>query len=87
MEITCSHSGKRLQLADDKVPARPFAIGCPGCRQKIRVDPTAPAPTSGSDQLLDGMMDMMIAQRMFMANLRAAQAADEMLESAIEIGD
>ena len=32
-------------------------------------------------------IEMMIAQRMFMANLRAAQAADEMLETATELID
>lgn len=40
-----------------------------------------------SDPLLGSMVDMMIAQRMFMANLRAAQVADEILEGATDLID
>ncbi len=47
MEITCTHCHKRLQLADDKVPARAFTVACPGCQGKIRVDPAAGREGSG----------------------------------------
>ena len=52
MRIDCTHCGKALQLPDEKVPAQAFALTCPACQQKFRVDPpsqpdpedTRPAP-------------------------------------------
>jgi len=43
--------------------------------------------TDGGDRLLDGMMNMLIAQRMFMASVRAARVADQMLGEAVELGE
>ena len=39
MEVTCTHCGHLARLPTDKVPDRPFAFGCPKCKQKVRVDP------------------------------------------------
>lgn len=41
MQITCSHCQRTLTLPDEKVPAQPFAVTCPGCRERIQVDPAA----------------------------------------------
>lgn len=49
MRISCTHCGKNLGIPDDKVPAKPFALTCPSCQKRFRVDPaeqergTAPA--------------------------------------------
>lgn len=48
MRIDCESCGKALQVPDDKVPDRVFSLTCPGCQNKITVDPNqgaeAPAP-------------------------------------------
>jgi len=41
MQITCSHCQRTLTLPDEKVPAQPFALTCPGCQARIQVDPAA----------------------------------------------
>ena len=53
------------------------------------IDPVSPMSPSGnpSDQLLTAFADMLIAQRLFMAILRAARTSDEMLETTVRIGD
>lgn len=43
MQITCSHCQRELNLPDEKVPAQAFALTCPGCQNRIQVDPTEPA--------------------------------------------
>lgn len=40
MLITCTHCSRQLNLADEKVPNRAFALTCPGCKGRIEVDPT-----------------------------------------------
>ncbi|HEX9734739.1 MAG TPA: zinc-ribbon domain-containing protein [Thermoanaerobaculia bacterium] len=42
MKITCSHCQRTLSLPDEKVPARPFAVTCPGCQARVQVDPSPP---------------------------------------------
>lgn len=39
MQITCTHCGQQLMLADDKVPSRPFALVCPHCKGRVRITP------------------------------------------------
>lgn len=41
MRIDCEHCGKAMQVPDDKVPHRVFTLTCPGCQNKITVDPSA----------------------------------------------
>jgi hypothetical protein len=43
MRVDCQSCGKALNVPDDKVPARAFTLTCPGCQNKISVDPTAVA--------------------------------------------
>ena len=40
MQITCDHCQRQISLPDEKVPTGPFALTCPGCRERIQVDPT-----------------------------------------------
>jgi Flagellar basal body rod FlgEFG protein C-terminal len=44
----------------------------------------APAPESGTQDLAGAMVDMMIAQRAFAAQLRVIRTADDMLKDSIE---
>lgn len=52
MRIDCDSCGKAMQVPDEKVPDRAFTLTCPGCQNKITVDPAAkpaseePAPTA-----------------------------------------
>ena len=53
MRIDCETCGKAMQVPDEKVPDRVFSLTCPGCQNKITVDPTqnqedavAPAPAA-----------------------------------------
>lgn len=46
MLITCTNCQKALNLADDKIPSRPFVLSCPSCNHRQQVDP-ANLPTSG----------------------------------------
>ena len=39
MIITCNHCNRQMTLPDEKVPATPFALTCPGCKGRIQVDP------------------------------------------------
>lgn len=41
MRIDCESCGKALQVPDEKVPDRVFSLTCPGCQNKITVDPTS----------------------------------------------
>lgn len=49
MEITCSHCEKKIQVPDEKIPEnKPFSFRCPGCKNKISVDPASPPdPAAG----------------------------------------
>lgn len=49
MLIVCEHCQRQLTLPDEKVPARVFALTCPGCKNRLQIDPAnppspAPAP-------------------------------------------
>jgi flagellar basal body rod protein FlgC len=44
-------------------------------------DPGAPA----DDSPIDGLVNMMIAQRMFLASIRVAQTGDEMADAALDM--
>ena len=54
MQITCTGCRRQLNLPDEKVPAKPFALTCPACKSRIHVDPAAPqtpgppAPPAGA---------------------------------------
>jgi len=51
MLITCTHCSRQLTLADDKIPAGPFALTCPLCKNRFSVDPTSgPAEPSPGPQ-------------------------------------
>ncbi len=55
MLITCSNCQKALNLADDKIPSRPFVLSCPSCNHRQQVDPvnlptTGTPPTSAAPQ-------------------------------------
>jgi hypothetical protein len=51
MQISCSACGKRLQIADDKIPPdRQVRIACPGCHERIIVDPLGHAPAAPAAQ-------------------------------------
>lgn len=54
MRVDCEHCGKALQVPDDKVPDGAFTLTCPGCREKIRVDPAPETATSAHDVEHDG---------------------------------
>lgn len=41
MLITCTHCSRELNLADDKIPAGPFVLTCPVCKNKFTFDPTS----------------------------------------------
>lgn len=43
MQITCSHCQRNLNLPDEKIPAQAFALTCPGCQNRIQVDPAKAA--------------------------------------------
>ena len=53
MRIDCEDCGKAMQVPDDKVPDRIFTLTCPGCQNRLTIDPQAvqqpaapaPAPT------------------------------------------
>lgn len=53
-------------------------------------DETAAAPgfvpATGGDDFLDAMVDMMVAQRAFSAQLRVLETANDMTKEAIELG-
>ena len=42
MLIACQHCRKQLNLPDEKIPDRPFAINCPNCKQRLQIDPANP---------------------------------------------
>lgn len=49
MRIDCEHCGKAMQVPDEKVPDRAFTLTCPGCQNKITVDPhAAQAPATAA---------------------------------------
>lgn len=41
MNVTCPHCQHALNIPDEKVPDKAFAVGCPKCKKKITVDPAA----------------------------------------------
>lgn len=50
MQVTCDHCRRTITLPDEKVPAKPFSLTCPGCQSRIQVDPAqvpAAAPSGG----------------------------------------
>jgi len=53
MLITCTHCGRQLSLADEKVPNRAFALTCPGCKGRIEVDPTQAAGEQEPEVLIE----------------------------------
>ena len=44
MIVTCPNCSTRLQFDKEKIPARPFGVRCPKCRQIINAQPPAPTP-------------------------------------------
>jgi predicted Zn finger-like uncharacterized protein len=42
MIVTCPNCSTRLQLDQDKLPARPFSVRCPKCQQIVNAPPAAP---------------------------------------------
>ncbi len=48
MIITCTNCSMRLQVDDEKVPARPFTLRCPKCQNIVHAQP--PAPVSQEEQ-------------------------------------
>jgi CheY-like chemotaxis protein/DNA-directed RNA polymerase subunit RPC12/RpoP len=48
MVITCTHCQKNIQIPDEKIPeSKSFSLRCPGCKNRISVDPQPPeAPAS-----------------------------------------
>ncbi len=42
MLIACEHCHKQLNLPDEKIPDRPFAIKCIHCKQRLQIDPANP---------------------------------------------
>ncbi len=45
MDITCKECGKTVKIPDEKVPrGKTFSINCPGCKEKISVNPQNSAP-------------------------------------------
>lgn len=44
MQIACPACKQVFALPDDKIPAQPFAVKCPGCQQRIPVTPPAAPP-------------------------------------------
>jgi len=58
MEITCTHCGKALRVPDEKVPDGPFALTCPSCKKRFKVDPSEQQdPGSGDDMSFAGLGD------------------------------
>ncbi|MCP4655160.1 MAG: hypothetical protein GY856_07045 [bacterium] len=41
MLIHCTHCSRELNLADDKIPAGPFVLTCPVCKNRFTFDPTS----------------------------------------------
>ena len=52
MIIACTHCSMRLQVDDDKVPARSFTLRCPKCQNIVHADP--PVSAHRGDALIVG---------------------------------
>lgn len=51
LQVVCEHCGKQIKLPAEKVPDRPFALACPQCKAKIRIDPTARAEPAAAEPI------------------------------------
>lgn len=49
------------------------------------IPPVNDLSAGADDSALEGMLNMLIAQRMFLASLRVMEAGEEMTESALEL--
>lgn len=49
LQVVCEQCGKQIKVPAERVPDRPFAIACPQCKAKIRVDPGAHAEMVASE--------------------------------------
>lgn len=46
MDVTCQHCQAKFKIPDEKVPqGKAFALNCPKCKQKLTIEPSAPAPS------------------------------------------
>jgi CheY-like chemotaxis protein len=55
MEITCTHCHKKIQIPDEKVPEnKPFSLRCPGCKNRISVNPAASVDPAADAGFEDG---------------------------------
>jgi flagellar basal body rod protein FlgC len=67
-------------LADEAAPPASDASSNPLAQQAGAALPTGSA-------LADNMVEMLIAQRMFVAALRVAKTSDEVLQSSLSLGE
>ena len=84
---TALNGMRRFSTRFDHAAAKIAQVGLEPVEQPTNEVSPVDAPTASptSDPMLDGMVEMMIAQRMFMANLRAAQTADDILKAATDL--
>ncbi len=54
MIITCTNCSMRLQVDDEKVPARPFTLRCPKCQNIVHAQPPAAAIAQETSDVIVG---------------------------------